>query len=227
MTGDSENSLYSVCFKPVNLLPVGSLLFSLFVCASVRVCWLFLRIHLSPFTSHPLNISHFLSFLIFSFSFFFSFFHHALLLCHLSYSSSAFLFSFILWFCDFSVNAAVWLFVFCSLLCSHSLWLLVFDFPLSFVSPPLPHSPSLLSFSPTLFILILPSALYKLDWWLNLTCIKVRITIFAPAHTHTHIYTHRNGSRQLLPYSHTLSLCLPPTHTHTPFFTLANLTFTK
>lgn len=222
MTGDSENSLYSVCFKPVNLLPVGSLLFSLFVCACVSA------LSADPFVSLYLTSSQYIPFFVFSYFFLLIFLlisHHAFLLCHLSYSSSAFLFSLILWFCDFSVNAAVWLFVFCSLLCSHSLWLLVFDFPLSFVSPPLPHSPSLLSFSPTLFILILPSALYKLDWWLNLTCIKVRITIFAP--THTHIYTHRNGSRQLLPYSHTHSLPLPPSHTHTPFFTQANLTFTK
>lgn len=52
-----------------------------------------------------------------------------------------------------------------------------------------PSSSSLLSFSLTLFILTLPSALYKLDWWLNPTCIKVRITIFATS-TRAHTYTH-------------------------------------
>lgn len=89
-----------------------------------------------------------------------------------------------------------------------------------------PSSSSLLSFSLTLFILTLPSALYKLDWWLNPTCIKVRITIFATstrAHTYTH--THTYGSRHWKAYSNTHSLCLP--HTHYPFLSLTILAFTQ
>ena len=68
MTGDSENSLFSVCFKPVHLLPVVALLLFFSLCVLA-----FLPLVLSFFSSH-LYVSIFSSFFlcllsIFSFSF--------------------------------------------------------------------------------------------------------------------------------------------------------------
>lgn len=159
---DSGNSLSSVCFKPLHLLPVVSLVFC-FACACVGISALL------PPSSYFYIFPRLLSI----------FFLHHTLLSILSQSHIGFS----------ALFCALFLSPLFSPPCSFSHVSRFFTF--------LCVSATLLSFSPTLFILALPSALYKLDWWLNPTCIKVRITIFAPAHTH---HTHTNGGRQWQPY---------------------------
>lgn len=186
--------------------------------------------------SFPPTLSVFLYFPVFFLSFIHFFFflifvlilHHALLLVLLrhSYSSSSLFFlNIIFFFSPLSCPPFLSFLPLSLTLSSLSTFFILFSQFFVFGSPPASPSlpPSLLSFSLTLLILTLPSALYKLDWWLNPTCIKVRITIFTPALTHVQLHT--NGSRQWQPYSHTLPL--PPTHTHYPFLSLTMLTWAK
>lgn len=156
MTGDSENSLFSVCFKPVHLLPVVSLLL-LLLCVLA-----FLPLILSFFSS-PLYISIFSSFFYVFYQFLLSHFgphlaSHSPIL-HVFYSHLVFTFS-LTFLSSLSVTAVVshfspfiWLslatFFYLVLCFVHFLSRLsVFDFPLWF--SPL----SLLS------VIFLPHSLY-------------------------------------------------------------------
>lgn len=79
MTGDSENSLYSVCFKPVHLLPVASLLLSLCLCVCLRVCVLSLSLSFKSLSS--LNLLIYFNFFV-SYPFFSSFSFRSRLASH-------------------------------------------------------------------------------------------------------------------------------------------------
>lgn len=151
MTGDSENSLYSVCFKPVHLLPVASLLLSLCLCfcLCVRACVL------SLFPSSLSLPSTSQCILIFLFG------------IHFFLLSPTFSSCITLSFC--TATPVLCLLYSISISYSFSLYFSLLLSPFVFRSPSCsfsigsPSSPSLLSFSLPLFILTLPSTLYKLD----------------------------------------------------------------
>lgn len=160
MTGDSENSLFSVCFKPVHLLPVVSLLLFL-LCVLAFSPSTFVSLFLPP----PLYFCIFLFFLV-SFINFLSHFGSHLAsrspILHLFYSHLVFTLS-LSFLSSLSVTAVVSHF-------SPFIWLslaMFFHLALRFVRVPsrlsvfdfplwLPPSPSPLSLS----VIFLPHSLY-------------------------------------------------------------------